>query len=197
MATRRAGSSLEAVPGGEQAVADLVAQRIARCRAIDGDDRDAVGTGIEQYGVIISLAGPKPETPLLDFVARSSLPKIGWAMAIRRRVRSASVWPFSSAAPNSVTITSTSLRAVVTGPDSAAVMRLIVAALGRRRQRDDASDRLASGAGADEVHLAAGAAEIGCAALLGVDLAGQVDFDRRVDRHQLRQAAPAPAASWV
>ena len=36
-------------------------------------------------------------------------------MATSRRARSASDCPFSSAAPNSVTMTSTSLRAVVTG----------------------------------------------------------------------------------
>ena len=39
-------------------------------------------------------------------------------MATSRRARSARVWPFSSAAPYSVTTTSTSVRADVTGPES-------------------------------------------------------------------------------
>ena len=56
--------------------------------------------------------------------AGGSASNYGCATATNRRARSASVCPLSSAAPNSVTITSTSLRAVVTGPDNEAAIRL-------------------------------------------------------------------------
>src|SRR3546814_8554447 len=39
--------------------------------------------------------------------------------------------------------------------------------------------------GTDEVDRAAGAAQIRAAALLGVDLAGEIDFECGIDRHQL------------
>src|SRR3546814_4451844 len=59
------------------------------------------------------------------------------------------------------------------------------AGLGGCRQRDDRAATARTRTGTDEVDLAAGAAQIRAAALLGVDLAGEIDFERRVDRHQL------------
>jgi len=50
------------------------------------------------------------------------------------------------------------------------------AALGGGGQGDDGVATRRAHAGPDEVHLAAGAAEVGRAALLGVHLAGQVDL---------------------
>jgi hypothetical protein len=45
------GIAFEAVPCGEQTFADLFAQSIARLRAIQSDDRDAIVARIEQYSV--------------------------------------------------------------------------------------------------------------------------------------------------
>lgn len=108
-------------------------------------------------------------------------------MAIRRRVRSATHWPLSSAAPNSVTITSTSLRAVVTGPDSAGAIldsappfAVAESAMIARPPGERAP--------AHEIDLPARAPEISGACLLGVDLAGKIDLERRIDRNQSRQA---------
>src|SRR3546814_8454521 len=59
------------------------------------------------------------------------------------------------------------------------------AALGGGRQRDDRAATARTRTGTDEVDLAAGAAQIRAAALLGVDLAGEIDFECGIDRHQL------------
>src|SRR5690606_5941921 len=130
------GIALEPVPCGEQARAHVRAEAVAPFGAVERDDRDAVGAGLEEHGV---LGGPRDggglligcahQNPLcsIRWAARARCSrKSGWAMAVSLRARSARSCPASSAAPYSVTMTSTSLRAVVTGPDNAAVIRLTV-----------------------------------------------------------------------
>ena len=108
------GIMLETIPGGKQALSDIQPKRIAALRPIERDDGDAVIARFEQHCV----SHQKPLSTMAWAARSSSSRKSGWAMATSRFARSPIVRPFSSAAPNSVTITSTSLRAVVTGPVS-------------------------------------------------------------------------------
>src|SRR5690606_1094708 len=116
--------------------AHVRAEAVAPFGAVERDDRDAVGAGLEEHGV---LGGPRDggglligcahQNPLcsIRWAARARCSrKSGWAMAVSLRARSARSCPRSSAVPYPVTMTSTSLRAVVPGPDMTAVTGLTV-----------------------------------------------------------------------
>ena len=100
-------------------------------------------------------------------------------MARRRRSRSRRPQPRRSAAPFSVTMTPASLRGTETGPDSRSTMR----ALGSTTIETPPGDCVRR---AHEIERAADRADVAAAGELAVDLAGQVDLDRRVDRDEAR-----------
>ena len=93
--------------------------------------------------------------------------------------RAASGSPRRSAMPYSVTKTPASQRGVLTGPDSVATMRLCAPAVAGKR--DDRHAAAAAVRAAHEVDRAADRADITTGRHFGVDLAAEVDLDRRVD----------------
>jgi len=100
------GIMFEPLPGGEQPVANLLAQRVARLGPVEGDDRDPSSRAFDSTASLIrNLAGGWCGGPI------ELLAEIGWAISIQAALRSARVWPFSSAAPYSVTMISDLLRA--------------------------------------------------------------------------------------
>ena len=101
--------------------------------------------------------------------------------SIRSR-RSGSVRPRRSATPNSVMKTPASARAVLTGPDSRLTIRLEVTR--GRRQRDNRHSADGSPCRPQEFAAPADRTDVATASGFGVDLAGQVDFDRGVDRNE-------------
>src|SRR3546814_244297 len=233
---------LETLPCGTQAFAHLKAQAVALLGAIDGDDGDAVGAGIEENGGVCDVSSGHGDSvcwllgarrdarignletfPSLRAAQRRSNPATQpglvpgldcfatLAMAaksesalldrvrgavelfaeIRMRDRDQAARAFGERlalefggaefGDDDVDVTARGGdRAGQAGDDLAER-----AALGGCRQRDDRAATARTRTGTDEVDLAAGAAQIRAAALLGVDLAGEIDFERRVDRHQL------------
>ena len=98
--------------------------------------------------------------------------------------------PCMRAAPNSVTTTSTSLRAVVTGPaqrrPTILLSRRPCAVAGSAMIEAPPGERAA---GAHEVDLPADPADVVARRSLGIDLAGEVHLQRRVDRDEPRSRA--------